>query len=96
MAFYRKENLFQIYHLLSGWYLDTRRPADVAQGIAQNLRKLLFCCGYMIIFLVYRNRYDLFPHIAKDSGLRTQAEFIQHEYIQYYYSSGIHKYVNIG
>ena len=33
---------------------------------------------------------------TQDSGLRTQAEFIQHEYIQYYYSSGIHKYVNIG
>ena len=32
---------------------------------------------------------------TQDSG-RTQAEFIQHEYIQYYYSSGIHKYVNIG
>ena len=33
---------------------------------------------------------------SQDSGLRTQAEFIQHEYIQYCYSSGIHTYVNIG
>ena len=33
------------------------------------------------------------PHKAQ---AQAQAEFIQHEYIQYYYSSGIHKYVNIG
>ena len=31
-----------------------------------------------------------------NKGLRTQAEFIQHEYTQYCYSSGIHTYVNIG
>ena len=33
--------------------------------------------------------------VSMSHVLRTQAEFIQHEYIQYCYSSGIHKYVNI-
>ena len=45
------------------------------------------------------NNIEYLKHVSKDnSGLRTQAqaEFIQHEYIQYCYSSGIHKYVNIG
>ena len=39
---------------------------------------------------------ELMNFRTQDSGLRTEAEFIQHEYIQYCYSSGIHKYVNIG
>ena len=30
-----------------------------------------------------------------DSALRTKAEFIQHSYVQYFYSWGIHRYVNI-
>ena len=43
-----------------------------------------------------RQKADAKNNYEQDPGLRTQAEPIQHEYIQYCYSSGIHKYVNIG
>ena len=50
------------------------------------------------IIIDFAEMWNIFTFLfrTQDSGLRTQAEFIQHEYIQYYYSSGIHKYVNIG